>query len=168
MVWEIWKEHNGRIFDEKGRPPEKSWLNIELHLRETLGLTWWTREDFKASIQERLILNEWGVTTIPSYQGRNLAISQASNNPDYWSPPGSESIKLNFDGAAQGNPKPAGYGGVARDHKGHVMGVYWGDLGKSSNNFAELEGLVHGLCWANINGWSPLLVDMHRVCRGIY
>ena len=83
-------------------------------------------------------------------------------------PPGSGSIKLNFDGAAQGNPKPAGYGGVARDHKGHVMGVYWGDLGERSNNFAELEGLVHGLCWVNINGWSPLLVDMHRVCRGIY
>jgi len=39
------------------------------------------------------------------------------------------------------------------------MGVYWGDLGESSNNFAELEGLVHGLCWANINGWSSLLVE---------
>ena len=125
LVWEIWKECNGRIFDEKGRPPEKLWLNIEIHLRETLGLTLWTREDFKAGIQERLILNEWGVTTIPAYQGRNQAIPQASNSPDCWSPPGSGSIKLNFNGAAQGNPEPAGYGGVARDHKGHVMGVYW-------------------------------------------
>jgi len=75
----------------------------------------------------------------------------------YW--PVALKLKLNFDGAAQGNPEPAGYGGVARDHKGHVMGVYWGDLGESSNNFAELEGLVHGLCWANINGWSSLLVE---------
>ena len=67
LVWEIWKERNRHIFEGKSRPPDKVWLNIESHLKETLSLNPWTAEDFKAEIQERLILNEWGVTSIPTF-----------------------------------------------------------------------------------------------------
>ena len=66
---------------------------------------------------------------------------------------------LNFDGAAKGNPGPAGFGGAVRNHEGQMLGIFWGDLGYSSNNLAELEGLVQGLKWATVIGWSPLIVE---------
>ena len=40
-----------------------------------------------------------------------------------------------------------------------MLGIFWGDLGDSSNNLAELEGLVQGLKWAADMGWSPLIVE---------
>ena len=40
-----------------------------------------------------------------------------------------------------------------------MLGIFWGDLGDSTNNLAELEGLVHGLKWATDFGWSPLIVE---------
>ena len=66
---------------------------------------------------------------------------------------------LNFDGAAKGNSGPAGFGGAVRNHEGQMLGIFWGDLGYSSNNLAELEGLVQGLKWATVIGWSPLIVE---------
>ena len=40
-----------------------------------------------------------------------------------------------------------------------MLGIFWGDLGYSSNNLAELEDLVQGLKWATVIGWSPLIVE---------
>lgn len=140
LVWELWKERNGRIFDGKSRPLDKVWLNIEKHLKETLSLTPWTAEDFKAEAQERLTLNEWGITSIPTYQGVIHAHPVSRKSPDCWSPPETGSFMLNFDGAAKGNPGPAGFGGAVRNHEGQMLGIFWGDLGYSSNNLAELEG----------------------------
>ena len=50
VVWEIWKERNRRIFEGKAQSHARAWSNIELHLKETLGLQAWTQEDFKADI----------------------------------------------------------------------------------------------------------------------
>ena len=61
-------------------------------------------------------------------------------SPDSWHCPMTGTFKLNFDGAAKGNP--ARYGRVIRNTEGNVLNVFWGDLGETTNNIAELEGLV--------------------------
>jgi len=48
-------------------------------------------------------------------------------------PPTNNSYKLNFDGAAKGNPEPTGFGGVFRNNMGIVLHIYYGTIGKDTN-----------------------------------
>ncbi|HWE23301.1 MAG TPA: ribonuclease HI family protein [Myxococcales bacterium] len=56
------------------------------------------------------------------------------------------------DGAARGNPGPAGAGAVVLDENGHVLRKLGRFLGKQTNNVAEYEGLLLGLRWARAHG----------------
>ena len=49
------------------------------------------------------------------------------------------------DGAARGNPGPAGAGAVLLDEQGQTLGRYKLFLGKATNNVAEYQGLILGL-----------------------
>jgi len=49
------------------------------------------------------------------------------------------------DGAARGNPGPAGAGAVITDPEGRVLERYGRFLGKQTNNYAEYQGLLLGL-----------------------
>ena len=49
------------------------------------------------------------------------------------------------DGAARGNPGPAGAGAVIKDAKGQVIAELKQALGKATNNVAEYKGLLLGL-----------------------
>ena len=49
------------------------------------------------------------------------------------------------DGAARGNPGPAGAGAVLKDADGKVIAELKQSLGKTTNNVAEYKGLILGL-----------------------
>lgn len=49
------------------------------------------------------------------------------------------------DGAARGNPGPAGAGAVLKDAHGQVIAQLKQSLGKTTNNVAEYKGLLLGL-----------------------
>eukprot|EP00253_Pinus_taeda_P027831 PITA_27831 len=83
----------------------------------------------------------------------------SSASPLNWSPLASNSYKLNFDGAAKGNPGLAGYGGVFRNELGAALHIYYGTIGKDTNNAAELEGLWKGICITNQKNFFPLEVE---------
>ena len=76
-----------------------------------------------------------------------------------WSPPPFPFIKLNFDGASKGNPGAAGYGVVFRDHLGHILLITAGYLGHSTNNAAELWGMIRVLHLASEHGFHNLVVE---------
>ena len=65
--------------------------------------------------------------------------SQASANKGFGK------VRVFSDGAARGNPGPAGAGAVVLDERGQVLGRYGKFLGKQTNNVAEYEGLLLGL-----------------------
>jgi ribonuclease HI len=54
-------------------------------------------------------------------------------------------VRVFSDGAARGNPGPAGAGAVVLDPKGRVLARVGKFLGKQTNNVAEYEGLLLGL-----------------------
>jgi len=54
-------------------------------------------------------------------------------------------LVLRVDGAARGNPGPAGIGVVIQDAKGQVLETYKLGIGRSTNNFAEYTALLEGL-----------------------
>lgn len=57
-------------------------------------------------------------------------------------------LRVFSDGAARGNPGPAGAGAVVLDSKGRVLARVGRFLGKQTNNVAEYEGLLLGLARA--------------------
>jgi ribonuclease HI len=61
-------------------------------------------------------------------------------------------VRVSSDGAARGNPGPAGAGAVVMDDKGHVLAKLGRFLGRQTNNVAEYEGLLLGLRRARAMG----------------
>jgi ribonuclease HI len=61
------------------------------------------------------------------------------------------------DGAARGNPGPAGYGVFLRMEHGEIIEVA-GYLGKTTNNVAEYSGLLEALAVASAEGATELEV----------
>ncbi len=66
--------------------------------------------------------------------------------------------RLYTDGAARGNPGPAGAGAVIVNPDGHIMAKIGKFLGESTNNVAEYMGLLLGLKRAKAMGIKELEV----------
>jgi ribonuclease HI len=67
-------------------------------------------------------------------------------------------VSLFSDGAARGNPGPAGAGAVIVSPAGHIMAKIGKFLGESTNNIAEYTGLILGLKRAKAMGIKELNV----------
>lgn len=149
VYWVIWKERNNKIFKNHSMPLDTLWLLLKQNLQETLALRHWKDSDLPVSPQECLILANWNLDlTFLAHIKPNSSIH--SESPQFWSPPAIHPYKLNFDGAAKGNPRLAGYGGIFRDAEGSILHIYHGSLGRDTNNTAELEGLWKGICTTEI------------------
>jgi len=159
LVWSVWKERNRRIFELKSRSSHDIWSRIRSLMMESLKLQAWNEQDLKAPPPELIILQNWGITSLPVSIHPNRSATQETPSPEVWSPPSTGFIKLNFDGASKGNPGPAGYGGIFRNHLGHAIMSFHGFIGQDTNNGAELEGLIHGLILALQNNWFPLVIE---------
>ncbi len=66
--------------------------------------------------------------------------------------------RLYTDGAARGNPGPAGAGAVILNPQGHVVAKVGKYLGENTNNYAEYMGLILGLKRARAMGIKELEV----------
>jgi ribonuclease HI len=67
---------------------------------------------------------------------------------------------LYADGAARGNPGPAGAGAVLLDQEGHIVAELTRALGRATNNVAEYRALILGLEEAKRLGASAIDVRM--------
>lgn len=67
-------------------------------------------------------------------------------------------ITINIDGAARGNPGPAGYGIIARDKSGAVLREAYGYIGEQTNNFAEYTALLAALELALREKWKEVRI----------
>jgi ribonuclease H / adenosylcobalamin/alpha-ribazole phosphatase len=55
-------------------------------------------------------------------------------------------VVIEADGGSRGNPGPAGFGAVVREHPaGEILLERYGSLGVATNNVAEYSGLIAGL-----------------------
>ncbi len=77
-------------------------------------------------------------------------------------------LTINIDGAARGNPGPAGIGIIARN--GHKTVFEIGEyIGKATNNVAEYSALIRGLEETLINGCKEahFISDSELIVRQI-
>lgn len=70
------------------------------------------------------------------------------------------SAVLYADGAARGNPGPAGAGALLLAADGEVIAELWRPLGRATNNVAEYEALILGLEEAKARGITAIDVRM--------
>ena len=82
-------------------------------------------------------------------------------------------VRVFSDGAARGNPGPAGAGAVVLDPQGRVLARVGKFLGKQTNNVAEYEGLLLGLARAKELGAREVEVRadsllLIRQLEGVY
>ncbi len=77
--------------------------------------------------------------------------------------------RLYCDGAARGNPGPAGAGAVIVNPAGHIVAKVGKFLGEETNNVAEYMGLILGLKRAKAMGIKELevLADSELVVRQV-
>ena len=67
-------------------------------------------------------------------------------------------VIINCDGAARGNPGPAGAGAVVVDESGTVLAEVAEGLGETTNNVAEYTAVIRGLEEAKRLGASEVLL----------
>ena len=80
-----------------------------------------------------------------------------------------DSLVANVDGAARGNPGPAGIGIVLADREGNVVKEVAEPLGIATNNVAEYSALIRALEEARALGCSRIAVitDSELMARQI-
>lgn len=104
------------------------------------------------------------------WENRGFSISVSTNAPKNLSlcqspsissppPPPPSFIKMNFDGASKGNPRPTRLGGVLRDHSGKILHIYSHHLGHDTNNGVALSVLMEGLRATKTNGDNKLIIE---------
>eukprot|EP00253_Pinus_taeda_P019814 PITA_19814 len=158
VMWNLWKEHNRRIFKNQSMDEQQVWKIINQNVQETLSIKCWTREDFPSNDKEQAIWHNWQIN-LQSSNSPTSNSSRQQDTPSIWSPPPINTYMLNFDGASKGNPGLTGYGGAVRNHQGQVLKVFFGSIGWNTNNVVELEGLWRGLFMAQRERLSPLIVE---------
>lgn len=88
-------------------------------------------------------------------------------------PGGGGMLRLFTDGAARGNPGPAGLGVVIEDSEGLRLAGLCRYIGTATNNQAEYLGLIEGL--EAVRKWSPSHIEVYmdselvvRQVNGVY
>ncbi|MCI0484503.1 MAG: ribonuclease HI family protein [candidate division NC10 bacterium] len=84
--------------------------------------------------------------------------------------PAPRSLVLHIDGAARGNPGPAGIGVVMCDEAGDFREEHQAYIGEATNNVAEYEALLFGLRKARELGYAAINVfsDSELLVRQIH
>lgn len=86
-------------------------------------------------------------------------IGKTNHSLNHWSKPPTDSIKLNFDGVARGNPSPTEVGGAFQDDTRVIPCVFAIHQGKSTNKVVELDGVIRGLYLAKNPCLQSLIVE---------
>ncbi|KAK9278809.1 hypothetical protein L1049_028388 [Liquidambar formosana] len=105
----------------------------------------------KNNVEDLLTLKSIGIPGKPMKAPSIVAVIWYPSSPSW--------VKLNTGGLAKGNPGPAASGGVFRNHRGFVKGVFCCNLGVHSSFFAELHAALTGICIAWDKGWNQLWLE---------
>ncbi|KAJ8763770.1 hypothetical protein K2173_003552 [Erythroxylum novogranatense] len=134
LLWLLWKERNGRIFNGHNDP--MAGFLLRLHASLKYNQQAWSLKSVVKNSSGHLVLNI------------------------FWTHPRYDYFKLNVDGSSKGNPGLAGCGGVVRDFTSNWVCGFATHLGVCTSMVAELNGLLEGLNCAWDSGCRRLMVEM--------
>ncbi|XP_057851721.2 uncharacterized protein LOC131061886 [Cryptomeria japonica] len=157
VVWEIRKERNCRLFDDKSRRLETMLNLTESVIVDTVNCkTTFSLEPPKSFFSwDEIIRKNWHGIRIPPSFGQKNNMRKAAT----WSPPNPGWLKLNFDGASRGNLGPSGIGYVIRDHTGSILRKMEKSIPPDTNNIAKFKAMQFGLIDCIRHGLKYILVE---------
>ena len=159
VIWELWKERNCRIFKDKVLKLDRFLLKLESSIMEVLNayLEKTSHVEGSFSFWDRLMKKHWSRLINPPllYHTSNKEARASCK----WTPPPPGWHKLNFDGAARGNPGVAGAGCIINDENGRWVAQLATPLPPLSNNVTELETLERGLQLCFKLGLSRIFIE---------
>ncbi|XP_059066513.1 uncharacterized protein LOC131857805 [Cryptomeria japonica] len=166
LAWYIWKERNRRVFNEEALSFELLIPKIKVAIEEVINIKLVGRKYCTYSSRDKEMERSWNLTKNTSYK---FVDKKQNRGSIVWTPPSAGSLKVNFDGASCDNPGKSGYGAIIRDEFGNFVGANFGPLGVTTNNMAEIVGLLARLEWSVGQGFRSLEVegDSQIVLNGI-
>lgn len=125
------------------------------------------------SLEDNNQRKKWYGLKVPPWIGSSIDNKSLSRADCKWKPPEQGWIKLNFDGAARGNPGVAGIGICLHNAEGKILGRIEKPIGIKTNNEAEIEAIRLGLAWCKkwrlkrivIEGDSAIIINAIRQGR---
>lgn len=133
ILWDIWKERNSRIFEDKKKGVN---MVIDSILYEVASWLMVTNEFRELSLNTFMM--DWVFCIFSSPLNQDIVDKG-------WEMPMEGKVKLNFDASSFGNSGPAVYEGVARHSLGKVLFALCGPLGICESTKVELTTLLKGL-----------------------
>ncbi|GLJ50073.1 hypothetical protein SUGI_1064970 [Cryptomeria japonica] len=166
LAWHIWKERNQRVFNEEALSFELLIPKIKVAIEEVINVKVVGRMYCTYSSWDKEMERLWNLMKNSGYK---FGDKKQNKGSIVWTPPLAESLKVNFDGASRNNPSKSGYGAIIRNEFGNFVGANFGPLGITTNNMAEIAGLLAGLEWSVGRGFQSIEVegDSQIVLNGI-
>lgn len=159
LVWEILKERNRRIFCGSELNLEDLVHKIEASIVETANahLSKLRIVEGSFSFWDNQVKMVWPNLINPPHV--YLKSSKEAREKFRLTPPPKEWFKLNFDGAARGNPRIVVIRCIINDHTGHWIAKKAKSISPTSNNLADLKALKEGLKFCHFLGISKIVVE---------
>lgn len=140
LIWNVWKERNGRIFKRKTGSIHNTISQILRQIKDIVGaMIGRPPEEPTLPQNKRILLQLRLQSQVP--QSIHKEVSQINVDKDCWQPPPHGFWKINIDGASKGNPGMAGFGGVIRNEQGCIKDIFHGHLGTTTNKISKLMAL---------------------------
>ncbi|XP_059068951.1 uncharacterized protein LOC131859343 [Cryptomeria japonica] len=147
VIWEIWKERNHRIFQDKIEDERRLLSRINRAIEEVVGSTASKSSSLSNSFSsmDRIIQKAWLGIKIRHGATSNNKRSKGRLEKVQWKPPKKGWVKVNFDGAAQQSGQLAGAGFALWDDNGYLLKYGAKRLWRSTNNEAEAQAAILGI-----------------------
>ena len=158
ILWNIWKERNGRIFKSITSRWKEVWNTIQTNINENISLQLWTEQDLTPPPNKFHILKAWKINLTPTPE-ISITVARQNTSHTHWDALPKDWFKLNFDGASKGNSGPAGYGVIIQNGKGEIIHILVGNMGHNTNIVVEIWSLLCGLQAASEKDIFPLIAE---------
>lgn len=132
LMWSVWLSRNDLIFNNKPFSMEATW---DLHLSR---ISWWVKACWRdcSYTASDFLLN---------FENLRLNVRAVRNRKNEWFPPPVGVLKFNVDGSALGAPGRSGVGGVLRNSRRQIIGVFSKAVGELWANEAEVKAILQAL-----------------------
>lgn len=162
IIWEVWKERNRRIFRDEKESIRRCLNIIIIAIEETVSVAVTRRQGMKVPFtkSDRLMQRLWPGIRFKSPSGA-LVIGNRETKQEQieWEKPQEGWVKVNFDGAAQGNSGVSGIGVVFRDSDGKFLLIGTKKLPIGTNNIAECQAALTAIQLASKEGFKKIHIE---------
>lgn len=146
MIWSIWLARNDQVFNNKAFPADLVW---DLHVSR---IVWWVKAKWKDcpySVND--FMQNFGEVRFKAVKVRN--------RQNEWTPPPEGVLKFNVDGSAIGAPERSGVGGILKNARRQILGVFSKAMGELWAYEAEVKAILQALIFCKQHQLQHILIE---------